>query len=194
MEGTPKLVTMIPVGALPHGIWASGDGSRIYVGLENGDAVDVIDTATNEAITRIPVGQAPQALVFVPDAAGEGDPRANLSPRPAAPETVNITLKPSPGGEGAGFMVSRNVGLVDLLEVTVSKLKPDTVYRVFLDGRAEPVAALKTSPKGMGTVSAVGPIREVRPGAGAQDAASTRVLVVEGESAPVSGPAVLTSG
>src|SRR5918911_18432 len=77
MEDTPKLVKTIAVGALPHGVWASGDGSRIYVGLENGDAVDVIDTATNEAITRIPIGQAPQALVFVPDAAGEGDPRAN---------------------------------------------------------------------------------------------------------------------
>src|SRR3954465_4718010 len=93
MEAVPKLVKTIPVGALPHGIWASGDGSRIdgsriYVGLENGDAVDVIDPATNEAIARIPVGQAPQALVFVSDAAGEGDPRANLRPRPAAPGTV----------------------------------------------------------------------------------------------------------
>src|SRR3954470_16792262 len=191
MEGMPKLVKTIPVGALPHGIWASGDGSRIYVGLENGDAVDVIDTATNEAIARIPVGQAPQALVFVSDAASEGDPRANLSPRPAAPENVTIALKPSPGGEGAGFVVSRNVGLVDILEVTVSKLKPDTVYRVFLEGRSEPVAVLRTNPAGMGAVSAIGPTREIRPGAGAQAGASTRVLVIEGETGPVSAQPVL---
>src|ERR1700729_3406891 len=32
-------VTTIPVGRLPHGIWPSGDGSRIYVGLENADAM-----------------------------------------------------------------------------------------------------------------------------------------------------------
>jgi YVTN family beta-propeller protein len=193
MDGT-KLVKTIPVGALPHGIWASGDGSRIYVGLENGDAVDVIDTARNEAIARIPVGQAPQALVFVPDAVGGGDPRANLAPRPSGPENVNIALKPSQGSEGTGFVVSRNLGLVDILEVNVSKLKPDTVYRVFLEGREVPVAVLKTNPKGMGSVSTVGPTREARPGAGAQATTGTRVLVVEGEAAGVSAPAVLTGG
>src|SRR5262245_19017598 len=32
-------VTAIPVGKLPHGIWPSGDGTRIYVGLENDDAL-----------------------------------------------------------------------------------------------------------------------------------------------------------
>lgn len=192
MDAAARLVKTIPVGALPHGIWASGDGSRIYVGLENGDAVDVIDAAKNEAVARIPVGQAPQALVFVPDAAGGGDPRANLSPRPSAPETVNIALKPSSGAEGAGFLVSRNLGLVDILEVTVSRLKPDTVYRVILEGRGEPVAILKTNPKGMGSVSAVGPTRAVRPGGTAQ--ASTRVLVVEGETAPANAAPVLTGG
>lgn len=192
MDATPKLVKTIPVGALPHGIWASGDGSRIYVGLENGDAVDVIDASKNETVARIPVGQAPQALVFVPGAAGAGDPRANLTPRPSGPENVNIALQPAPGAEGAGFVVSRNLGLVDILEVNVSKLKPDTVYRVFLEGRDVPVAVLKTNPKGMGTVSAVGPTREVRPGGSAQAVARTRVLVVEGEAAPASAPAVLS--
>ena len=34
---TPDLVATIPVGELPHGIWQSGDGSRVYVALENGD-------------------------------------------------------------------------------------------------------------------------------------------------------------
>jgi DNA-binding beta-propeller fold protein YncE len=28
-------VATIPVGKLPHGIWPSGDGTRVYVGLEN---------------------------------------------------------------------------------------------------------------------------------------------------------------
>jgi DNA-binding transcriptional MerR regulator len=42
-------VATIPVGALPHGLWPSGDGTRIYVGLENGDGVTAIDTLTNTA-------------------------------------------------------------------------------------------------------------------------------------------------
>jgi YVTN family beta-propeller protein len=40
-------VATIPVGSLPHGIWPSGDGTRVYVGLENGDAITAIDTITN---------------------------------------------------------------------------------------------------------------------------------------------------
>src|SRR3979411_1890472 len=30
-------VATIPVGKLPHGVWPSGDGSRIYVGLDNAE-------------------------------------------------------------------------------------------------------------------------------------------------------------
>jgi YVTN family beta-propeller protein len=41
---TPELVATIPVGNLPHGIWPSGDGSRVYVALENGEMAEAIDT------------------------------------------------------------------------------------------------------------------------------------------------------
>lgn len=41
---TPKLVATIPTGELPHGLWPSGDGTRIYVALENGTEMTVIDT------------------------------------------------------------------------------------------------------------------------------------------------------
>ena len=37
-------VATIPVGKLPHGIWPSGDGKRVYVGLENEDRLAAIDT------------------------------------------------------------------------------------------------------------------------------------------------------
>src|SRR5258708_19283943 len=40
-------VATIPVGNLPHGVWPSGDGTRLYVGLENADALAAIDTFTN---------------------------------------------------------------------------------------------------------------------------------------------------
>ena len=71
-ETSPKLVAMIPTGALPHGLWPSDDGTRIYVALENGDGVSVIDTATRKEIARIPGGQAPQALVYISNAVPGG--------------------------------------------------------------------------------------------------------------------------
>src|ERR1700745_1544160 len=61
-------VATIPTGQLPHGIWPSGDGTRVYVGLENEDKVAAIDTLKNEASATSPIGQAPQALTYVPDA------------------------------------------------------------------------------------------------------------------------------
>jgi hypothetical protein len=40
----------------------------------------VIDTLTQTAIARIPIGQAPQAVVYVPNAAPDGSGTTNLEP------------------------------------------------------------------------------------------------------------------
>ncbi len=82
-------VATIPVGKLPHGIWPSGDGSRVYVGLENDDAMVAIDTMSNTVIATVPTGQAPQAIVYVPGAVPQGDGMAGLVPlgRRAIPRT-----------------------------------------------------------------------------------------------------------
>lgn len=73
-------VATIPVGRLPHGVWPSGDGSRVYVGLENADALIAINTLTNKVIATVPIGQAPQALVYVPNAVPMGDGAEGLQP------------------------------------------------------------------------------------------------------------------
>jgi YVTN family beta-propeller protein len=190
METSPKLVKTISVGALPHGIWASGDGSRIYVGLENGDAVDVIDSAKNEVVARIPAGQAPQALVYVPDAVKDGDGKANLLPRPQTPENVNIALK-AERNRGEGFIVSRNLGLIDIFEINVFKLKPDTIYRVYLDEKNEAVATLKTNPNGMGAIATVGPVRGISPSTDKANTNGATVYVMEGDVKPSREAAVL---
>jgi YVTN family beta-propeller protein len=52
----PGLVATIPTGELPDGIWPSGDGTRVYVALENGTGVNAIDTLTNKVNARIPGG------------------------------------------------------------------------------------------------------------------------------------------
>ena len=80
----------IPVGALPHGIWPSGDGTRVYVGLENDDAVAAMDTLTNSVIATVPIGQAPQGVAYLPDAVPSGDGTANLSPLAEAGKGISL--------------------------------------------------------------------------------------------------------
>lgn len=46
-----KQLTTIAVEANPHGIWPSGDASRVYVGLENGDSAVGSNTATNRVLS-----------------------------------------------------------------------------------------------------------------------------------------------
>src|SRR5450631_3314941 len=85
-------VATIAVGKLPHGIWPSGDGSRIYVGLENADGMAAIDTLTNKLLATSPVGQAPQAITYVPNAVPEGDGMQGLQPLGVAGQTAHLLL------------------------------------------------------------------------------------------------------
>lgn len=190
-DDSPTLVATIPTGALPHGIWSSDDSSRIYVGLENGDAVDVIDSASNKVIARVPVGQAPQALVYVSNAAPLSDGMANLSPRGNS-DPVNIALK-AVNGDGKGFIVVRNMGVVDSLEVSLFKLKPQTLYSVYVSGQATPVGSFKTNPMGSVNGTVIGPLREVVVNLSDKGASTSRVLVIEGEAAADPQKAVLHS-
>jgi DNA-binding beta-propeller fold protein YncE len=45
---SPQLVATVMPGDLPHGLWPNGDGTRMYIGLENGNALAAIDTATQQ--------------------------------------------------------------------------------------------------------------------------------------------------
>src|SRR5271170_8190082 len=69
---TLEQVAVIPTGVLPHGIWPSGDGTRVYVGLENADEAAAIDTLQNKVIATIPVGQASQGVAYIANAVPEG--------------------------------------------------------------------------------------------------------------------------
>ena len=112
-------VATIPVGNLPHGIWPSGDGTRMYVGLENADALAAIDTATNTVVANIPVGQAPQAIVYVPGAAPNPDDRQNLQSLGVAGQVAHLTLgaKAEAKGEKPPTSVSLfDQGLIQVLQ------------------------------------------------------------------------------
>jgi YVTN family beta-propeller protein len=166
-------VATIPVGKLPHGIWPSGDGTRVYVGLENEDALAAIDTLSNKVIATIPIGQAAQAVNYVPDAVPEGDGRQALQPLGVAGEAVHLTLSP-PGRGGAknGNLAPTSVslfdqGIIQVLQAAVTGLEPKHPYVLGLsrrsDGRGalEVLAGFTTNPAGSAIVNALGPIRQL---------------------------------
>jgi YVTN family beta-propeller protein len=162
-------VATIPVGALPHGIWPSGDGNRVYVGLENGDGVTAIDTLTNKVIATVPIGQAPQALTYVPDAVPSGPGTQNLQPLGVAGQVAQLALAASPTKAGnAPTSVSLfDQGLIQVLEAAVSGLQPKQPYVLALaenpdgTGALQPLQSFMTNPAGAAIVNAIGQIRQL---------------------------------
>ena len=156
----------IPVGDLPHGLWPSGDGTRLYVGLENADAVIAIDTLENKVTATIPIGQAAQALVYVPNAVPTGEGTQNLEPLGSAGQAVHLELGP-PGGKAATSVSLFGQGLIQVLQAAVTGLEPKHSYVLALSsdprgaGPPEPLAGFTTNPAGAAIVDAVGPIREL---------------------------------
>ena len=160
-------VATIPVGSLPHGIWPSGDGTRIYVGLENADAVAVIDTSTNKVVATIPAGQAAQALVYVPNAVASGDGKQNLSPLASVAKAVHLHMG-APGQKDAATSVTLfDQGLIQVLQAAVTGLQPKQSYVLALSDQREhaaslePLANFTANPAGAAIVNALGPIRQI---------------------------------
>jgi YVTN family beta-propeller protein len=188
-------VATIPVGDLPHGIWPSGDGTRVYVGLENADALAAIDTLTNKVIATIPIGQGAQALTYVPNAVPEGDGMQNLEPLGLASMAAHLKLAPpgTKGGQAPTSVALFDQGLTQVLEASVTGLEPKQPYVLAFAGRAdgsgalEPLASFVTNPAGAAIVNAVGPIRQVVQGAAD---APRRYLVIAPGSAMQPGKPV----
>jgi len=161
----PKLVATIKTGDLPHGVWGSGDGRRVYVGLENGDAVQAIDTATNRIIATIPVGQLPQALVYVSNATTPGGGKANLKPLGAGSEALHIDMAPPANSSSpAHANVSINsLGLIDNLQIAATGLVPGAKYRLVLVGGPEPqdLVVFSAGIGGVAIAQTLGPLKRV---------------------------------
>jgi YVTN family beta-propeller protein len=181
-------VATIPVGKLPHGIWPSGDGSRIYVGLENADAVTAIDTMSNKVIATSPVGQAPQAIAYVSNAVPDGDGKQGLQPLGVAGQAAHLALGAVENGKlllsGNKALTSVSLfdqGLIQELQAAVTGLQPKQPYVLALaqqsDGKGtlEPLATFMTNPAGSAIVNTTGPIRQVVQG---EDKISRRYLVI----------------
>ncbi len=197
----PKLVTTIPVGEAPHGIWPSGDGSRVYIGMENGDKVQAIDTETNKVVATISVGQAPQALVYVSNAVPKGTGEEGLKQLAEATAPLVVTLDPSDKTKAKGAVVIRTIGLVDQLQLTLSGLKPDQEYDLILSEQVAPpygnvhtLTSVKTDPDGKATGQALGPIRKIVTGstdALKQNAGERRHLILVLRGTPKAPPVLV---
>src|SRR6266566_1158103 len=184
---TPELVATIPVGNLPHGIWPSGDGSRVYVALENGEHCVGIDTVTNKVIANIPIGQTTQALVYVPNAVPTGPGTENLMPLGAAANTARLHLEAGVTAlpDAQASVAVNSLGLLDLVQIAARGLTPQTPYQVYLAesnhepfGQLEPLAILKTNPDGAGIVQAIGPLKILAGSGPTSSTVSQRFLIV----------------
>lgn len=183
---TPELVASIPVGDLPHGVWPSGDGSRVYVALENDVQAAAIDTLTNQVIAKIPIGQTSQALVYVPNAVPAAPGTDNLVPLGEAGNEASVRLASAastlPNAEAS--VAINSLGLLDLVQITAHGLAPKVLYQVYLAesnhepyGKLEPLAVLKINPDGAGTVQTIGPLKTLAPSSSGA-AATRRFLIV----------------
>jgi len=190
-------VATIPVGRLPHGIWPSGDGSRIYVGLENDDKLIAIDTLTNKVVATVPIGQAPQAVIYVPNAVPEGSGTAGLEPLGVAGQAAQFTMLPpgakaTPGVKAPTDVTLFDQGLLQVLQASVTGLQPKQPYVLALSSRAdgggqlEPLASFVTNPAGSAIVNAVGPIRQIVQSKA--DAPRRYLVIVPGPAAQLGKP------
>src|SRR6266404_3500432 len=193
-------VTTIPVGTLPHGVWDSGDGTRVYVGLENDDRLIAINTLTNQVVATIPIGQAPQAVIYVSDAVPTGAGTEGLQPLGVAGAAAHITLAAPGGGEPTSVSLF-DQGLIQVLQAAVTGLEPGKPYVLALarrrdggegggeGGSLEPLAAFTTNPAGAAVVDAIGPIRQL---VRASTPAERRYLVIAAGTPAQPGPVVQT--
>jgi YVTN family beta-propeller protein len=162
---TPTLFATIATGDLPHGIWGSGDGNRVYVGLENGDAVQAIDTLHNQVIATIPVGQLPQALVYVSGATSSDAGNANLRPLGEAARALHLELVPPPSHSSpAHASISVNsLGPIDNLQIAATGLEPGRAYQLVLlgDGPDQILIQFTAGIGGVAIAQTLGPLKRL---------------------------------
>jgi hypothetical protein len=129
------------------------------------------DTLTNTVIATEPIGQAGQALTYVPNAVPQGAGTQGLQPLGVAGEAAHFPMAPR-GVKTAGTKAPTSVtlfdqGLIDVLEAAVTGLQPMQPYFLALSdtadgsGELQPLEDFTTNAAGAQIVNTVGPIREI---------------------------------
>jgi YVTN family beta-propeller protein len=131
----------------------------MYVGLESDDRLIAIDTLTNRVIAIVPIGQAAQAVNYVPDAVPTGRGTKGLVPLGLAGISVHFALLPTLNGGATAptSVVLYDQGIVQVLEAAVTGLLPRKPYILALSeqsdgkGALEPLTAFVTNAAGSQT-------------------------------------------
>ena len=158
---TPVLIATIPVRDTPHGLWPSADNTTVYVGEENSDSVAVLDVATQQVRARIPIGQAPQALVYVANAVPTGAGTDNLTRQNVGLRVVQRVVAVPGAPNAKGKAVIRTLGALDAVEVLLRELPPGGMYDSYAVqnlappyGRSVKLAHLMATPAGTVEIAA----------------------------------------
>ena len=143
----------------------------MYVGTREWRQFDCHRTTTNKVIAEVPIGQGPQAIVYVPGAVTEGSGAQGLQPLGVAGEVAHC-----PGyrwrrcGSAAPAPTSVSLfdqGLLQVLQVSATGLQPKQPYMLALaeqpdgTGALQPLASFATNAAGAAIVNAIGPIRQI---------------------------------
>jgi YVTN family beta-propeller protein len=122
-------ITQIAVGRQPEAIDLSPDAKEVWVGLNQDNGIDVIDTATNKVVKRVDLGGRPYRVRFTPDGKHVVNPTwpANeLIIVDAATKAIVKRIKMDSTPFGIDF--SR-----DSKYAFVTAINPDKVYKVNLE-------------------------------------------------------------
>ncbi len=131
----PNIGPSNPSGAwLPGGMALSPNGSKLYVALNGANTLGVIDTATNQLVNQIPVGNAPRQVVLA-----DGGTVAYVSNEGGRPATGQEFTNLSDGtpivsDPSTGAAITGTVSVVDLTtgkekqEIPVG-LQPTALYQ-----------------------------------------------------------------
>lgn len=181
----PRLVATIKTGDLPHGIWGSGDGSKVYVGLENGDAVQAIDTVTNRVVATIAVGQLPQALIYVPNAVSSNAGTANLKPLGILSDPLHIELVPTSldDADAHASVAINSLGLIDNLQIAATGLAPGKKYDLILSTNqsSQKILTFTAGIGGVAIAQTFGPLKRIAAPFQTAPAATLEVRLSEGD-------------
>ncbi|WP_373532456.1 YncE family protein [Vampirovibrio sp.] len=135
---TGKVTGEVPLGSVPAGMKLSPDGSLLFIPCLSTNELVVVDTGSNLVKTRVPVGERPDSVLYVPDreevvVSNRYSPLLSVVDVKTLQSGANIAL---PGNGGAMAMIpgesillvadsgQSKLYLVNLITRTVEKTIP----------------------------------------------------------------------
>lgn len=115
-------------GVEPHSIWPSPDNTRLYIGNEHSDSVDVVDPRTLKVLCTLRVGQEGNSLIYVAGAATTGDGTQNLGRQGLGRRVENKAIPVGGTVNGSALVTVRAVDGLDMVQYIGNGLKENVTY------------------------------------------------------------------